>query len=306
MVTNMFLDELKKYDSIIVIGHSNPDVDSIVSAKILSEILKHYGVNATYAVLNGDKPDAFNMKMIKDCMTYNPMQLRKESIYRHKFILVDHNDASQSIMDPSQVVYCIDHHNNSMQIKNIYITDYCCTSLVIYSIFKDYYDFSVEQKKQIFMAFMGDTKFGKSSRYKNKDAQLAVTLGFQMDFKMMFKKYFLPTDISKGISSVFNRHGYKHYKFDNEKVESSYIERFDIEGLDEFIDLVKNYNGNYIGLWFDMEKENSYLYFKYKGTLLEKKYNTVVSRATTVMNDCIRYMSTLDPSGFRIILRGRI
>ena len=45
------LEKLKKESKIYVIGHSNIDIDSAVSSKILSEILNNFGINASYAVL---------------------------------------------------------------------------------------------------------------------------------------------------------------------------------------------------------------------------------------------------------------
>ena len=38
-----YINELKKYEPIYVIGHSNIDIDSAISSKLLSEILSFFG-----------------------------------------------------------------------------------------------------------------------------------------------------------------------------------------------------------------------------------------------------------------------
>ena len=47
----MELKQLKKYEPIYVIGHSNIDIDSAVASKILSDVLNGFGIKAYYAVL---------------------------------------------------------------------------------------------------------------------------------------------------------------------------------------------------------------------------------------------------------------
>ena len=48
----MDLLKYKKYEPIYVIGHSNIDIDSAVSSKILCDLFNDFGVKAYYAVLD--------------------------------------------------------------------------------------------------------------------------------------------------------------------------------------------------------------------------------------------------------------
>ena len=59
----------KKFEPIYVIGHSNPDLDSAISSKILCELFNHYGIEAYYAVLDKDyefKDGTYDKKMISE------------------------------------------------------------------------------------------------------------------------------------------------------------------------------------------------------------------------------------------------
>ena len=173
----MDLLKYKKYEPIYVIGHSNIDIDSAVSSKILCDLFNDFGVKAYYAVLDKKYDfDLYNQKMIDACMEFKPKVIKKEDVNKYNWFLVDHNDKLQSVGMDANVIASIDHHPNCNQIEDITITDVCSTALFIYNEFKDKYEFSKEQKYQIFMAFLNDATFGKASRYKESDGLIADTL----------------------------------------------------------------------------------------------------------------------------------
>lgn len=286
------LGKLKQYNEIYVIGHKKPDIDTIVSSKILSEIFKFFGINSEYVVIENQKPDEYNKKMIDDCMRYNPKIIKTNEIPNAFYFLVDHNDLKQSVENKDLVVGCIDHHLSSgLELEdNMFLTDYCCTALYIYEMFKNVYPFSDEQKKQIYMAFLNDSTFGKSSRYTNKDEILARTLGFNDSYAELFKKYFIPTDISKEKELVFNNNGYKSFDFGGLKFESSYIERLDINGIEDYKKFVKSLQKNFLGIWKDYSKSKTYTFLKYDELFKEEVYDFLASRATTILNDTLDYL----------------
>ena len=45
------LNIIKKYNEIYIIGHKNPDADSIFSSLILENILKYFNINAKAIIL---------------------------------------------------------------------------------------------------------------------------------------------------------------------------------------------------------------------------------------------------------------
>lgn len=283
---------LKKSEPIYIIGHSNTDADSIISSKLLSDILNYYSIKSYYVILNEKYDlDDYNRRMILECMDFNPLIISKEDINNHNYFLVDHNNPIQSVGEDANIIGCIDHHINSNKIKNCLLSNYCSTSLFIYSLFKDKYQFSDEQKYQIYMAFLNDSTFAKSSRYKKTDKKLVKTLGFNNNYNELFKKYFIPTNTNNGIKEVF-KNGYKKHNINGIIFESSYIETFDNNLLNEYIKLIQEYNGNFLGIWINYDNNQTYAYFKYNNNIKIFNYNYIASRAATILMDAIDYINT--------------
>lgn len=283
------LNKLKKYEPLYIIGHSHIDVDSAVSSKIFSEILNFFGITSFYAILDKNYTfDDFNMRIINDCMSFNPKVVSQNDICNHNYFLVDHNDRSQSIGANAMVVGALDHHPKANNVNNIVFGDTCSISLYLYKIYKDKYNFTKEQKYQIFMAFLSDSRFGMSSRCKDSDILLANELGFGNNYDVLFKKYFIPTNISNGISSALYN-GNKKYQFGNVFFESGYIEAFGNEKIEEYKDLIKE-QSSFLGIWWDYKNKCTYAFFNYNGDLLEKKYNYIASRSETILKDVLSYL----------------
>lgn len=274
---------------VYVLGHGRPDIDTIVSAKIFSEILSEIeGIEVKYAVISGrDDMDLYNQKMINACMDYAPVVLQPEEIDEHLYYLVDHNDLSQSIgtQNKDLVLGCIDHHPDSGQLEQPIITDYCCCALYIYDKFKSIYPFTIEQKYQIFMAFLNDSIFTKSSRCRKEDIELAETLGFSKDYDELLRTFFIPTSL--GEENVYYKNGHKQFFVQDEVIDSSYMERLDTIGIDNYYKFIENYPGNFLGLWSDFQELKSYAYLKYLGNVYKKEYNTLAPRGTKVVKDMI-------------------
>ena len=285
-----YINELKKYEPIYVIGHSNIDIDSAISSKLLSEILSFFGIKANYAILDSNYIfDEYNKSMLEECTKFEPKKISKQNIKKYNFFLVDHNDFLQSVGPDANIIGCIDHHPNSRKVKNVIITDCCATSLFLYKFFKEIYDFSSEQKYEIFMAFLNDSTFGKSSRYKSSDEALIKELGFIINYDELFKKYFKPTDLTRGVkNALFN--GHKKYQFEYLNFESGYIESFGIKGMDEYENIIKTMQ-NFLGIWIDYNIPKTYVFFSYKNNFMKWKYNFVASRATTILNDVMNIIN---------------
>ena len=284
------IEKLKNQKMIYVIGHSNIDIDSAVSSKIFSEILNKFGIRATYAVLEEKYNfDTYNQKMVDACMNFSPTIVKKDEIKEHIFFLVDHNDYLQSVGPEAKILGCIDHHPNSNRISSAIISDTCATALFIFKEFKKYYNFSDEQKFQIYMAFLNDSTFGKSSRYKESDEIIAKELGFKYDYNEMFRKYFIPTNLEQRIEDVLNN-GLKSYKFGNIYFESGYVESFDTNRLKEYEEAIKK-RENYLGIWIDYTNSKTYVIFNYIHKIKKWKYDFIASRATTILNDVLSYIN---------------
>lgn len=279
----------KKYEPIYFIGHSKIDIDSAVSSFLMCNIFNHFGVKSFYCVLkNGYDMDSYNTSMVNDCMNYNPVILDEEDIDDKYFVLVDHNDPVQSIKNKDRVLFCVDHHIDSNVLEEKYISTTCSCSLYIYELFKDIYSFSEEEKKQIFYAFLNDSTFGKSNRCKKSDVDIARSLGFDDDFDVLFKKYFIPTDLSNGIDM---NSGLKEYNFGNVNFMSNGIKSFDTNKLSEYKELCLA-KDRFLGIWWDYTDNKTYCFFKYDNDFLEFNYNYIASRATTVVKDFLIYLES--------------
>ena len=60
-------------------------------------------------------------------------------------------------------------------------------------------------------------------------------------------------------------------------------------GLDEYKNIIKDMD-SYLGIWIDYTKEITYVYFKYDDKLKEIVYNFIASRATTILEDVLKYL----------------
>jgi len=282
----MDLNIFKDIDTVYVTGHKNPDADSHVSSKIMCDILRANGINAVWTFFEGDTAGK-GEKLIQDVLDIKPFIMPRSEIGNKKFLLVDHNDVSQSVGCTDNVIAAIDHHVDSGQIKNLFLSDYCCTALYIYMMFKDSYDFSDKQKTQIFRAVLSDSVFGKSSRYKPTDAQAVKALGFDTNYDEYFEKFFVPTDLSKA-PEIFGKNGLKSYSFEKAQFVSTYIEATDTKLLCDYRQFVTDYDGDFLGIWIDYTKPNTFVYFKHNGTVHHLTYDCIASRAATIMPQIVK------------------
>lgn len=285
----MNLADYKKYEPIYVIGHSHIDIDSAVSSKILSELFNYYGVKSYYAVLDKNyTPDPYNKGMIDACMKFEPVVIKEEDVSKYNWFLTDHNDRVQSVGENANIIGSIDHHPDANNIENDHYTNICSVSLYLFEEYKNKYKFSEEQKYQIYLAFLNDSTFGRSSRFKESDSMIASQLGFGSDYETLFKKFFIPTDTSVDDSELL-KYGHKSYDFEDVHFNSGHIEAFGIEGLERYKKLTKKQE-SYLGIWIDYTNNNTYAYFNYDNKFVSFEYDYVASRATTILNDVLDYL----------------
>ncbi len=93
---------------VIVIGHKNPDTDSVVSAYVWSQILSRVGDEARPAVAGEvNKETKFVFKRAEVELP------EKENLNGKEIFLVDHNETKQMTGKPENVIGILDHHNIS-------------------------------------------------------------------------------------------------------------------------------------------------------------------------------------------------
>lgn len=282
----MDLSIFKNVDTVYVTGHRNPDADSHVSSRIMCDILNDNGINAVWTFFEGDTAGK-GEKLLEDVLEINPFIMSREDIGDKQFLLVDHNDVTQSVGNVKNVIAAIDHHVDSGQIKNLFMSDFCCTALYIFMMFKDSYNFSDKQKNQIFRAVLSDSVFGKSSRYKPSDAKAVRELGFDTNYDEYFEKFFVPTDLSAA-PQIFGRNGLKSYSFPAAQFDSTYIEATDTKLLCEYEKFIESRSGSFLGIWIDYSVPKTYVYFKHNGKVHHWTYDCIASRAATIMPQAVK------------------
>ncbi|MCA1321751.1 manganese-dependent inorganic pyrophosphatase [Bacillus tianshenii] len=166
---------------VFVLGHKNPDTDSICSAIAYAELKKQLGVDAEpvrLGELNGETEYALK--------TFNaevPRLIETAANEVQEVILVDHNEFQQSVSDIAQVrvLEVIDHH----RIANFETSDPLyyraepvgCTATILNKLYKEN---NVEITKEVaglmLSAIISDSLLFKSPTCTEQDVQAANEL----------------------------------------------------------------------------------------------------------------------------------
>lgn len=167
-------------DKILVFGHRNPDTDTICSSIIGAKLAKHLGYNAEPArlgKLNKETEYVFNYLGIEPPIEISSV---KEG---QKIILIDHNEASQSVegRENAEVIAVIDHHriaDFATKGPLYYIAKpYGCTATILYELYKQH-ELEIDKQTAILMisAIASDTLLLKSPTTTDKDKEVFEAL----------------------------------------------------------------------------------------------------------------------------------
>lgn len=275
-------------NNITVIGHQNPDVDSIVSGIVLSKYLKYKGYNCSYII-----PEQFIDKETSqilskfgiDCNSY------KNNIPNNsKLILVDHHETVYN----GEVVAVIDHHPT---IKNfdypIYINKKASsTSKLIYDIIKkeDESFLTKDIIEQLIVALLVDTCSFKSSKTNPSDIPWTKNICSQLnlDFEKLKTVGYCLTDLKDPYISSVN--GFKEFKYIDKIVKTSYIqcEFFDFNKINDNINILKTkVKEDNIFMWVfivvDIKNEKTLEYRIYSNKVDLLHHDFIASRGTNIM-----------------------
>lgn len=239
---------------VYILGHNNPDCDSIISSYILSNILKSFDISAHFCILDSNYNYTFHdKKLLDDNFKYTPDIVCDINKY---FILVDHNDLQGIPKD--NVIGAIDHHIIKYEIDNIIEAEYASTSLLIYDLFKNRYKFNDEEKYLIGLATLSDTEYLTSSRFTKYDKILYDELNLDIDVKEYQRKYFITTDFSNSVDDNFLLNK-KEYLIYGKKIVRVLITSYDDIKLDEYINRARELE--YLLIWVNYEDNITTIYY---------------------------------------------
>lgn len=274
---------------IIILGHENPDVDSIVSGYLLEKILLKKGYNVEFVI-----PDEnIEEETLSICLrnNLNPKQFMKEMDFNdktNKYILVDHNERNVS----GEIICIIDHHPTSKEINmNHYYNKKVSSTAILIS--KDNENLLNEYDlKLAVLATLVDTASFHSTKGKVEDQLWVKNIceKYNIDYHKLYKEGLCLTqleDINK--ASV---HGLKKYNFDDKIIESSYIQiensQLEKNLIDQIINVLrkrvvaKKLDG-FVFIVFDMTKFETDYYFITETEVSSNHLEKYVSRGNDIM-----------------------
>lgn len=282
---------LKKYDHIYIIGHKNPDADTLISSYLLANVLKSFHIKAEAAILNdGYKTIDEEKDIVKAFFDLQPIILNKDETKDLNFILVDHNLKNSSITH-GNVLGCIDHHFypfNDIPV-NYLIGDYASTAEYIYELYKHLYEFSEAEKKLISLTIITDTKFLRTSRYKESDALILKELNTNFDIDELRQEYFRVSNFDLPIADNFNLK-HKLYTKDKFVIHTTYLNAFKAHYhyLDSYLKYMELQPENWVLIWYEYDTSKTYVHVKINGITSYLVYNFIASRANDIIKDILK------------------
>ena len=166
---------------VFVLGHKNPDTDSICSAIVYAHLKKELGMDAEairLGELNNETLYALELFKVQA-----PRLVERAAGEVEQVILVDHNERQQSIddIDEVQVIEVIDHHRiaNFETVDPVYFRaePVGCTTTILLKLYKEHgVSVPAEMAGLMLSAIISDSLLFKSPTCTEQDVQAAKEL----------------------------------------------------------------------------------------------------------------------------------
>jgi len=255
-----------------IVGHKNPDTDSVISAIAYANFKGEGYIPAVLGELNNETKFVLNKFGVKA-----PILLESVSD-GDRVILVDHNEGSQTLdgVNDYQIIEILDHHKVNISFSNpINITTkpYGSTaSLITEKFLESKKPISKEVAGLLLSAILSDTVIFKSPTTTDKDKEFVAVLleiagvSDVVEYGMeLFKK---KAEISSKTASEIINGDFKEFDFNGKKVGIGQIELIDANDInpkkEEIINEMEKINNNgYFAVLFivtDIMKEGSYFF----------------------------------------------
>lgn len=166
---------------VFVLGHKNPDTDSICSAIVYAHLKRELGMDAE-AIRLGELNNE-TLYALEQFKASAPRLVERAANEVEQVILVDHNERQQSIndIDEVQVIEVIDHH----RIANFETADPVyfraepvgCTTTILLKLYKEHaVTVPAEMAGLMLSAIISDSLLFKSPTCTEQDVQAAKEL----------------------------------------------------------------------------------------------------------------------------------
>lgn len=278
-----------KKDKLIILGHNNPDIDSIISGILLEYYINHHTLYQGEFVI----PDrTLDKETITICDKYKIDYKKYQRPLKQDdrlIILVDHHERS---IKNTEIVAIIDHHPTTKEIScPFYINQKISSTAALITQKREDF-FPKELLRLAVLATYVDTASFNSTKSRQEDKIWAEKLIKEFNFneKELYEAGLLLTDISNLETAAFN--GLKRYTIANKKVEVSTIQiksnEVEKEVIEKIKEIVLNYfiDKNldiYILIIHDMAKMKSTAYKVFKDKIEIDEYSQYTSRGNTII-----------------------
>lgn len=277
-------------DKYIILGHENPDNDSIVSGYLLQKIMTARGYDAEF-IIPDEEISEENIMLATYC-GIDPIKFQKSLPIdpNFKYILVDHHERDV----PGEIVAIIDHHPTDKNITCPYYQNEpaCSTSCLIA---KDYErQLSLDDLKAACLSAMVDTAAFHSNKTVLRDYLWVkkICSKFNFNYEEMLTTSMCPTDITNLEKASLN--GLKKHDILGHKVASSFLHLPSPQESTEEISTMINHIKDYIAtegyelfafIVHDITNFKSTLYKIREATTEIVEYDEYTSRGTRIIPD---------------------
>ena len=278
---------------ITILGHQNPDVDSIISGVLLSEYLTFKGHDCSYVIpdTSVDEESAEIVSLFGiDCKKY-----QNNIPDGSDLILVDHHETTFD----GKVLAVIDHHPTLKEFDYpVYINKKSSsTSKLIYDIVKGENETFLTKEfiRRVLVAMLVDTCSFKSSKTNPSDIPWTqdICKKLDLDFEELKKIGYCLTNLDNIHKASI--HGFKQFKYDNKVVKTSYIQRdsFNQDKISQIVNILQEkVISEEIFMWMflvtDIEAEKSLEYRIYSDKVELFKHDFIASRGSNIMPEIER------------------
>lgn len=223
-------------DKLIILGHENPDVDSIVSGIILEYYINHHTKYHGEFVIP-DSEIRKDTQRICDMYSIDYKLHQRELTSDDKFIiLVDHNERE---IDDAEIIAIYDHHPTTKQnYCPVYHNEKISSTAALLTQGRESY-FPIELLELAVMATFVDTASFNSTKAQEKDKIWADEMIriFNFNKEKMYEVGLALTDLTDLEEAAFTC--LKRYEIEDKQVEVSVIQIDSTKTSDEEMDKIK-------------------------------------------------------------------
>lgn len=285
-------------DKYIILGHENPDNDSIVSGYLLESFMKRRGYDVEF-IIPDEEISEENIMLANYC-GIDPTKYQKPLPQdpEIKYILVDHHERDV----PGEIVSIIDHHptlTKDIKCRHYYNYPACSTSCII--VREHERIFSLEDIKAACFSAMVDTAAFHSNKTVVRDFLWVKHMcsKFNFNYDEMLTMSMCPTDISDLEKAATN--GLKKHDIAGHKISSSFLHLKQPAENQEEIDKMISYLKTYIQdegydlfafIVHDITNFKSTLYKVREDSTEKVEYDEYTSRGTRIIPDLTEELTT--------------